>query len=256
MIMLLSESLRYLSYFEDERGKKLEKIEEQTIEGNIEIYLGDDIIFINNMGLDMGNGHRNTPLIIAGIIEKYKVNALGMVTKVGGINKSFNVGDVVIVEDYIDMTNTRCKSYLCHKEPKLKLRYAMDTPFCSNWKKKFIDEACNNHKWKGNLIQEATYICTEGPAFESKAEVNMFRYMGADVVGHWISPFVYYARELNVCFLSIGVVSNIYHKNQNDMDDSEENNHLFSELYDCIYKTYENGGCRCQSQYIIQNEMY
>ena len=249
MILLLSESKRYLTYFERVAGISLTKSIEETPYGSVEIAKNDNIIFVENMGL--------APMGVAYILEKYKVDAMGMVSKVGGINTLLDVGDVLLVDDYIDNTTCRPKSYVEQTRKGIKIRYDMGTPFCKEWRQRVWNHLKTNEiKQKVNVFRYGTYVCTDGPGFESDAEIKTFRGWGADLVGHWISPFVYYARELNICFISIAVVSNVYDKDTNDMLDNDENNELFGKLYQLIVETQPDVTCDCQSSHIIQYEHY
>ena len=54
----------------------------------------------------------------------------------------------------------------------------------------------------------ACYVCTEGPRFETPAEIRMFQRLGADLVGMTSVPEVVLARELGMCYASIGMVTN------------------------------------------------
>jgi guanosine phosphorylase len=54
----------------------------------------------------------------------------------------------------------------------------------------------------------ATYVCVEGPRYETHAEIRMFRVLGADLVGMTGVPEVTLARELGQCYASIGIVTN------------------------------------------------
>jgi len=54
----------------------------------------------------------------------------------------------------------------------------------------------------------ACYVCTEGPRFETPAEIRMFKQLGADLVGMTSVPEVVLARELGMCYASIGMVTN------------------------------------------------
>lgn len=54
----------------------------------------------------------------------------------------------------------------------------------------------------------ATYVCTEGPRFETPAEIRMFDQLGGDLVGMTGVPEVVLAREAGLCYLSICVVTN------------------------------------------------
>jgi len=65
----------------------------------------------------------------------------------------------------------------------------------------------NRHdvQFKGNAV----YICTEGPRFETEAEIKMMREWGADVVGMTSVPEVVLAKELGLCYASVGFVVNM-----------------------------------------------
>src|SRR5690606_15581889 len=53
-----------------------------------------------------------------------------------------------------------------------------------------------------------TYVCTEGPRFETPAEIRMFREWGGDLVGMTGVPEVTLAREAGLCYASISMVTN------------------------------------------------
>lgn len=249
MILLMSESKRYLTYFERQMGQTLTHYIEETPYGQVEIAKNERVIFVENMGL--------CPMGIAWIVEKYNVKCMGMVSKVGGINKLLDVGDILVVTDYIDNTTCRHKSYIEKAKSGIKIRYAMSEPFCKKWGEKITAQLKSNRdECAANIFDSGVYVCTDGPGFESRAEINLFSNWGADIVGHWISPFVYYARELEVCFVSIAVVSNIFHKNSPDMLNDEKNNKLFGELFKLLYDTMPNKECDCQKKNMLQYEKY
>ena len=248
MIFLMSESKRYLPYFERELGKKLTIFVEKTPYGNLEIAKNDEVIFVENMGI--------SPMGVAWLLDQYRPDGMGMVSKVGGINKLLDVGDILIVTDYIDNTTCRPKSYIEKRNNNIKIRYGMGEPFCKGWRK-CIEKNFkqNRNHYDMNIIKEGTYVCTDGPGFESSSEIEAFRKWGADMVGHWISPFVYYARELDICFVSVAVVSNVFHKQSPDMLNDEKNNQLFGKLYKMLVDTEPAPGCDCQKKNILQYEV-
>jgi 5'-methylthioadenosine phosphorylase len=55
----------------------------------------------------------------------------------------------------------------------------------------------------------AVLICTEGPRFETPAEIEMFRHLGCDIVGMTSFPEAVLARELEMCYAAICYVSNM-----------------------------------------------
>ena len=249
MILLMAESKRYLPYFEEEMGIKLNPFVEKTPYGEVVGAKNEDVIWIDNIGM--------YPMGIAAIMDKYRPDCLGMVSKVGGINKLLNVGDIMLVTDYIDNTTCRPKSYIEQKDKKIKIRYAMGEPFCKTWRnsvEQILKEKRN--EFDGNIFDNGVYVCMDGPGFESTAEINAFRSWGADMVGHWISPFVYYARELDVCFVSVGVVSNVYHKDGGEMNNDDSTNKMFGKLYKILVETQPEANCNCQKSNILQYEEY
>ena len=60
----------------------------------------------------------------------------------------------------------------------------------------------------GKVIDGGVYVCTEGPRFETPAEIRMFRMLGGTVVGMTGLPEAVLARELEMCYASISTVSN------------------------------------------------
>jgi 5'-methylthioadenosine phosphorylase len=82
----------------------------------------------------------------------------------------------------------------------------MDDPYCANLRKHLLEVAKRHDvQFKGNAV----YICTEGPRFETEAEIKMMREWGADVVGMTSVPEVVLAKELGLCYASVGFVVNM-----------------------------------------------
>ena len=78
-------------------------------------------------------------------------------------------------------------------------------PYCSQLRGVLADVAGS----AGIDARDAgTYVCTQGPRFESAAEVRAFRMLGGDVVGMTGVPEVVLARELGLCYASVASVTN------------------------------------------------
>jgi 5'-methylthioadenosine phosphorylase len=58
------------------------------------------------------------------------------------------------------------------------------------------------------MISKGVYVCTEGPRFETSSEIGMFSILGGDVVGMTNVPEVVLARELEMCYASVAMVTN------------------------------------------------
>jgi 5'-methylthioadenosine phosphorylase len=59
-----------------------------------------------------------------------------------------------------------------------------------------------------DLADGGTYVCAEGPRFETAAEIRMFAQSGGDLVGMTQAPEVALAREAEICYASVAVVTN------------------------------------------------
>ena len=58
------------------------------------------------------------------------------------------------------------------------------------------------------IVNGGVYVCTEGPRFETAAEINMFKMLGGQLIGMTSVPEVCLARELGMCYANISIVTN------------------------------------------------
>ena len=77
-------------------------------------------------------------------------------------------------------------------------------PFCEQLRQLFIKSA---HKLALNLENKGTYICIEGPRFSTRAESRLFQMWKADIVGMTLYPECILAREAELCYASISIVT-------------------------------------------------
>jgi len=124
------------------------------------------------------------------------------VTAVGGITRELKPGSVVIPDQVIDMTHGRESTFYDSNEV---VHIDFTYPFCSE-----LREALAGASLKRGISVErsGTYICVNGPRLESKAEIDYFSAMNADIVGMTIMPEAALARELELCYSGISVVTN------------------------------------------------
>ena len=76
-------------------------------------------------------------------------------------------------------------------------------PFCSDLRQLFFQQA---QELQIPVHQKGTYICIEGPRFSTRAESKMFRQF-ADIIGMTLVPEAQLARELEMCYLSLAMVT-------------------------------------------------
>jgi len=119
---------------------------------------------------------------------------------VGSINHLLNPRDIIIPTDFIDFT---CRKGLSLVGEHLLI---MRQPICPQIHAALLSSAQKYHP--GRVFDRGIYIVTEGPRFESCAEVSMIRQFGADVVGQSLSPEVYLARDIGACYAGVYLVVN------------------------------------------------
>ncbi len=120
----------------------------------------------------------------------------------GGINKAFQPGDILILDQVIDMTRNRTSTF--YEKDKV-VHVDFTDPYCPELRKAYIE---TSHELHIKLHKKGTYICSEGPRLESRAEIRFFSAIGADVVGMTGMPEACLARELELCYSGITIVTN------------------------------------------------
>ena len=159
-----------------------------------------------------GKGHSVPPHLI-----NYRANMMALkllevdqvfaTCAVGSMREEFGVGQVAILMDFIDFTKTRIQTFYdggAGIDSGVK-HVIMSSPYCPSLSRAFKNQA----KASGiDLKGEAVYVCTEGPRFETAAEIAMFRKLGGDVVGMTNVPECVLAKELGMCYSAVGIVTN------------------------------------------------
>ncbi|NYT19982.1 MAG: MTAP family purine nucleoside phosphorylase [Methanosarcinales archaeon] len=116
-----------------------------------------------------------------------------------GTMKGHNIGSFVIPDDFIDLTKSRISTFY----DKNTVHVDMTEPYCPQISKCLMDTL----EKKGLDYSRGTYVCTEGPRFETRAEIKMMSMIG-DIVGMTGLPEVVLARELELCYASICTITN------------------------------------------------
>jgi 5'-methylthioadenosine phosphorylase len=119
---------------------------------------------------------------------------------VGSLQEEFEPGQIAIVDQFIDYTKTR--EYTFYDGPRTVHVSAAD-PICGELRGLFIKEAKKN---KIPFHKDGTYVCIEGPRFSTRAESRMFRAF-ADIIGMTLCPEAQLARELEICYVSLAMIT-------------------------------------------------
>jgi len=154
-----------------------------------------------------GAHHSIPPHMVNYRANIYALHELGVeqivaTNAVGAINLDFKPGDLVVPHDFIDFTKFRPSTFY-DASPVTHIDFSQ--PYCPTIRSTLINTA----KTYGKLWEKAVFICTEGPRFETPAEIRMFRELGCDVVGMCGSPEAVLARELEMCYATICFVTNM-----------------------------------------------
>lgn len=155
-----------------------------------------------------GRRHETPPHKINFRANIYAIHSLGAkriisTNAVGAINPEFKPGDLVVPHDVVDFTKSRISTF--YDGPPV-IHVDVSQPFCPEMRRLLIQSA---RKLAGKVWEKAVLVCTEGPRFETPAEIEMFRRLGCDVVGMTVVPEVFLARELEICYATICFISNM-----------------------------------------------
>lgn len=150
-----------------------------------------------------GRGHTIYPTGVNYRANVYALKKAGCThilatTAVGSLREKIRPGDLVFVDQFIDMTKHRTLTY--HDEKVI--HTPMAEPFCGDLRDLLAKTAKGlklRHHRKG------TVVTIEGPRFSTKAESHMWRILGADVINMSTVPEVVLARELGICYQSIAM---------------------------------------------------
>jgi len=122
----------------------------------------------------------------------------------GGVNRNFNIGDVMLITDHINFF------------PEHPLRGPNDERFgprfvnmSEPYSKKMLQTVRKYATENGIKIKEGTYLGLQGPTFETLAEYNMVRSVGGDAVGMSTVPEVIVARHMDMEVFGISVITDI-----------------------------------------------
>lgn len=155
-----------------------------------------------------GEKHTQPPHKINYRANIWALQALGVerifaTNAVGAINIKYSTGDLVAPMDFIDFTRNREQTF--YDEAPV-THIDVSEPYCPELRNLLLQAAEDNGK---RVWSDAVYLCTEGPRYETPAEIKMFRDLGCDVAGMTGLPEVVLARELEMCYVSLCFVTNM-----------------------------------------------
>jgi len=137
-------------------------------------------------------------------LKKIGVENIIATTAVGSLARDIPPGHFVLIDQFIDFTRSRVSTFYEGGERGV-VHVDLTTPYCPELRK-VVGQAAKNAGLP--VITSGTYICTEGPRFETPAEISMFAQLGGHVVGMTNIPEAVLAREAEMCYMTISLVTN------------------------------------------------
>ncbi len=166
-------------------------------------WAGSDVVFLPRHG----STHHIQPHKV-----NYRANIWGFrelgagkiisICSAGGISPGMKPGSIAVPDQIIDMTDGRKATFYDEDEV---VHVDFSEPFCPDMRTLVFDAAEDAGV---AVIKSGTYVCTNGPRLETGAEIRTFAGWGADMVGMTLMPEAVLARELEICFACIVVITN------------------------------------------------
>ena len=123
-------------------------------------------------------------------------------TAVGSLRNKIGRGDLVIVDQFIDFTRFRKTSFYDQFEPGTPVHTPMADPFDAALRKLLIASA---RALKIKHHAKGTVVTIEGPRFSTRAESQMFRAWGADIINMSIAPECALANEAGIPYATVAM---------------------------------------------------
>ena len=164
-------------------------------------------------------GHKISPTNInfrANIdaMKQFGVTDIISVSAVGSLKEDLEPGKFVIVDQFIDRTFSRIKTFFSDE---IVAHVSMAKPISSG-----LSNCCEAALKKLNISHQmgGTYIVMEGPQFSTLAESNLYRTWGADVIGMTNMPEAKLAREAEIRYSTVAMVTDYdcWHPDHDEVD--------------------------------------
>jgi len=163
---------------------------------------GKEVVFLPRHGV----GHRLLPSELNFRANIFGMKLLGVgwilsVSACGSLKEEMRPLDIVIPDQFFDRTRNRISTFFGNG---IAAHPAFSHPFCENIRKVFFSAKsivdCKLH-------YGGTYLCMEGPQFSTKAESNVYRSWGMDIIGMTNLQEAKLAREAEICYATLACVT-------------------------------------------------
>ena len=156
-----------------------------------------------------GVGHRIPPHRIPYRANIWALKELGVkrivaVSAMGGLRPEYEIGDLVLPDQFIDWTRGRPSTFY---DGPVVVHTSLADPFCPELRGLLLETA---RETDFQVHGQGTCLSFEGPRFSTRAESRVFReVLGADLLSMTLVPEVALARELGICYATCSVLTDL-----------------------------------------------
>lgn len=153
-----------------------------------------------------GRGHRILPSELNFRANVYAMKMLGVerilsASAVGSLKEEHAPLDIVLPDQFVDRTRGRISTFFGGG---LAAHVALADPVCPD----LLEQVFHAAAMVGiRVVKGGTYLCMEGPAFSTRAESNLYRSWGMDVIGMTNLQEAKLAREAEICYVTLALVT-------------------------------------------------
>ena len=154
-----------------------------------------------------GRHHQHSPSSVPAAANIYAMKYLGVrdlisVSAVGSLRDHLRPGELVVPDQLVDLTKGRSSTFF---DRGLVVHLPFAEPFCPRLRRELLTAVgavagITSH-------DSGTYVCIEGPQFSTRAESELNRSLGMDIIGMTAAPEAKLAREAGMCLATIALVT-------------------------------------------------
>src|SRR5487761_435128 len=183
-------------------------------------------------------------------MKQVGVNAILSISAVGSLKEKHRPGTFLVPDQFIDRTYARRSTFF---GPDVVAHVSMADPGCPEIGSAMM-AACGSSDVKAS--RGGTYVCMEGPQFSTKAESNLYRSWGADIIGMTNLQEAKLSREAEICYGSLAMVTDYdcWHPSHDSVTTEQivsvlnQNNATALKVMDAALSALPaNRHCHCQS---------
>jgi 5'-methylthioadenosine phosphorylase len=213
-------------------------------------YAGREVVFLRRHGREHTvPPHRVNYRANIAALDDLGCDRLLATAAVGSIDPQLRMGEFVVIDQFLDFTSGRASTFHDGDDAGV-VHVDVTAPYCDEIRGVALDEAAER-----DIVAHdgGTYVCTQGPRFESAAEIRMYQQLGGSVVGMTGVPEVVLAREVGLHYATICAVTNLAAGLRPDpvsheevIEAQEQNAHNLSDLLTATLTALpEDPGCDC-----------